>query len=75
MNKQVEPVVLKPQKTMRNPWLYALAGALVGFAFELVICVPLDTIITYLWECFYSGQTCRTENIFEILKTLVAFAP
>ena len=58
---QVEP----PRSNM---WLYALAGALVGFTFELVICVPLDTLTTYLFECFYSGQTCKVENIPAILE-------
>ncbi len=49
-------------------WFYALAGALVGFTFELAICVPLDTLTTYLFECFYSGQTCKVENILTILE-------
>lgn len=49
-------------------WFYALAGALVGFTFELAICVPLDTLTTYLFECFYSGQTCKVENILAILE-------
>lgn len=67
-NRKIGPVVLKPLTPRSNPWLYALVGSLVGFTFELAVCVPLDTIITYLWECFYSGNVCKVENIFEILK-------
>lgn len=49
--------------------MYVLAGVVGGMIFEIVVCVPLHTLITYLFECSSSGRACSMENILAILQS------
>ena len=57
--KQVEP-------RRSNPWLYILLGALVGFTFELTICVPLDVVVQHLWEYLIYGRLFEPHSLIEV---------
>jgi|GEM_PF-4263770 hypothetical protein len=50
----------------RSPWLYVLLGALVGFTFELTICIPLDVVVQHLWEYLIYGRAFKPHSLVEV---------
>jgi signal transduction histidine kinase len=62
-NGEEKPVRLDLLASPRSAWLYVLAGAFLGAAFEIILGIPLAIIFRGIFEKFFSENPLRLQYL------------